>query len=198
MQDRELTPQESMQVIEQMLETTRKRLIRGSGVPSLIWGYTTLFTSLLIYVLARYTWDYRISYLWLLIPILGGSLTWINHRKKKNTETYVRTQIEKFIDIVWFVIGTNMILICIWGYRLPILSLMLILNGMGTAIMGFTCNLKVFKYSSIFGMIVGYIFLARLLPGNTKLLCFGIAFFFMHCLPGHYLCYIERKRQTHA
>lgn len=48
MEEKQLTPQESVQMIEKMLEQTRKRLIRGAGIPSLIWGYVTFATSLLI------------------------------------------------------------------------------------------------------------------------------------------------------
>lgn len=36
MEEKQLTPQESVQMIEKMLEQTRKRLIRGAGIPSLM------------------------------------------------------------------------------------------------------------------------------------------------------------------
>ncbi len=198
MEEKQLTPQESVQMIEKMIEQTRKRLIRGAGVPCLIWGYVTLFTSLLIFFSYPHLGN-KVNNLWMLIPILGGAISLINKWKARN-EVYARTQIDRFIDTTWIVVGLNVMAFSILAYRVPlaILSIVLILVGIATAITGFSYKVTVLKYSSIFGMIVGYLLLIIPMRDGMMVLIFGITFFIMHCLPGHYLCYLERKMLRNA
>ena len=193
MEEKQLTPQESVQMIEKMLEQTRKRLIRGAGIPSLIWGYVTFATSLLILFVYPHI-GYRANYLWMLIPIVGGSLTIICNRKRQK-EAHARTQIDRFIDTTWITIGLNVTALSILAYRFPlaILPLVLILIGIATAITGFSHKVTLLKYSSIFGILVGYMLLVVPMNGKLMVLIFGLTFFLMHCVPRHYLCYLERK-----
>lgn len=198
MDDRQLTPQESVQMIEHMIEQTRKRLIRGAGIPSLIWGYVTFATSILIVFLFPYI-GIRANYLWMLIPIVGGILTFIYVRKRKK-DIGVRTQIDRFVDTTWTIVGLNVAIISMLSYRffLPIIPLVLILVGIATAITGFSYKVTLLKWSSIFGILVGYLLLVIPMSGKLMVLIFGFTFLLMQCVPGHYLCYVERKIMRNA
>lgn len=182
MEERNLTPQESLQVIQNMMEQTQRNVLRHSGVPSLIWGYTTTFISLLVYFLYPYMGN-DVNYFWFGIPVIGSLFTWMLKVKKKK-QHIPTTQMDKFLNVVWIVIGLNVFFLCLMPTH-RILSLVLILIGAATAITAFSVNAKVLKFSSVFGMLVGYLLLMLSISVEQKVLIFAIAFFLMHCVPGH-------------
>ena len=48
MEDKQLNAAESIALISRMIENTRNRMLRNSGRPFLVWGYVTVFTTLLV------------------------------------------------------------------------------------------------------------------------------------------------------
>ena len=55
MNDRVLNEKESLELIAQMIQNTKSRMTRNSGAPFLIWGYTTIIVSLLVWFLLKET-----------------------------------------------------------------------------------------------------------------------------------------------
>ena len=53
MNDRVLNEKESLELIAQMIQNTKSRMTRNSGAPFLIWGYTTIIVSLLVWFLLK-------------------------------------------------------------------------------------------------------------------------------------------------
>lgn len=48
MEDKQLNAAESIALISRMIDNTRNRMVRNSGRPFLVWGYVTVFTTLLV------------------------------------------------------------------------------------------------------------------------------------------------------
>ena len=124
MEDRKLEAAESLELIGRMIENTRSRIVRNSGRPLLAWGYATV--------------DPRWNYLWLLLPVLGWLLMWLT--RGKPTEGEVRTFVDRVIGNVWFVMGSTALFVSLLTLftpmRLPILFIILLIMGMGTAVTG--------------------------------------------------------------
>jgi hypothetical protein len=59
MNDRVLNEKESLELIAQMIQNTKSRMTRNSGAPFLIWGYTTIIVSLLVWFLLKETGNYH-------------------------------------------------------------------------------------------------------------------------------------------
>ena len=49
MEDKVLTEKESLDLISQMIRNTRSRLEDNSGIPFLIWGYTTVIVAVIVH-----------------------------------------------------------------------------------------------------------------------------------------------------
>ena len=64
MNDRVLNEKESLELIAQMIQNTKSRMTRNSGAPFLIWGYTTIIVSLLVWFLLKETGNYHWQWLW--------------------------------------------------------------------------------------------------------------------------------------
>lgn len=195
MDKQELTPQESLKVIEEMIQKSKKRISYNGGMPGLVWGYTTLFTSLLIYLLMP-SMDYRVNFLWFIIPVLGGALYFALRRTQKK-RILVKNHIDRTIDIIWIILGLNALVISLLGSSI-ILSIILILIGIGSSVMAFIADIKVYKVASIISMLAGYYILFAPMEPRNAVLYFGIAFFITQCLPGHYLSHLYKKELRHA
>ena len=55
MEDKKLNEQESLALIAQMIQNSKKGLVVGSGNSFLFWGYLTLAVSIAIFVLLYFT-----------------------------------------------------------------------------------------------------------------------------------------------
>lgn len=185
MEDKQLNEKESLELIAKMIQNTRQKLKKGSGLPFLIWGYVTIATSLLVWYLLETFHDYRAQYLWFLILIVGGLATWIMRRKH---ESGVRTYIDKVLGDVWMVVGFAGFLIsvtAIFYWQLPILFLIVLLMGCGTAITGLVIRFKPIAISGFAGLFLSMACL--FVPGYNQILAFAAVFLVMMVIPGHIL-----------
>ena len=78
MEERKLNEKESLELIAQMIQNTKNRMETNCGMPFLLWGYTTVFTSLLVWLLVTYTQNNNWQYLWFMLPIIGGTGTYLS------------------------------------------------------------------------------------------------------------------------
>ena len=95
MNDRVLNEKESLELIAQMIQNTKSRMTRNSGAPFLIWGYTTIIVSLLVWFLLKETGNYHWQWLWFLLPAISlPSTLWIEHKQPKMIKTYIDRLLE--------------------------------------------------------------------------------------------------------
>ena len=101
MEEKRLDAAESLALIGRMIENTRNDMERNAGRPFLVWGYVTLLTTLLVWGTVVQTGEPRWNLLWLLIPLLGGTLTYFTRGKR--TEGRVHTFVDRVLGSVWLV-----------------------------------------------------------------------------------------------
>jgi len=193
LQDKPLNEQESMELITRMIQNTQRKLERGTGNIMLLWGYATVFTTILVWAMITYVGSHRFGYLWYLIPVIG--ITGLFLRKKRPKE--VRTYVDKVITYIWVVLGgTGFLLstLSIWSFMwtLPILFIVIIIMGMGSTLTGLVIEFK----PSIIGGIIGVLLSAIQVSGlgyDIKMFSFALAFLVMYVIPGHILNYRAKK-----
>ena len=138
MEDKQLNAAESIALISRMIDNTRNRMLRNSGRPFLVWGYVTVFTTLLVMGAVYYFQNPKWNILWMLLPVLGALLMWLT--RDKHTEGKVSTFVDRVINNVWLVMGLTAWFVSMLSLfsqiRLPILFIILLTMGMGTTITG--------------------------------------------------------------
>ena len=138
MEDKQLNAAESIALISRMIDNTRNRMVRNSGRPFLVWGYVTVFTTLLVMGAVYYFQNPKWNILWMLLPVLGALLMWLT--RDKHTEGKVSTFVDRVINNVWLVMGLTAWFVSMLSLfsqiRLPILFIILLTMGMGTTITG--------------------------------------------------------------
>lgn len=163
------------------------------GMPFLLWGYTTVFTSLLVWLLVTYTQNNNWQYLWFMLPIIGGTGTYLSARNQQPT---VKSHLDKVISYIWLVFGTAGFLISLLAmffWKLPILFIILLLMGMGTTLTGLVINYKTVTICGTLGALssIGCLFY----EGFNQVLIFAPVFIFMMIIPGHVLNHAARKQK---
>ena len=91
MEDKKLTPQESMALITKMIEDSKQRIATPDTRVSVMWATLSIVTAVIVGILCLITHDPRYNYIWLAIPIIGYPLNFSMGRKKakRHEKTYV-------------------------------------------------------------------------------------------------------------
>ena len=191
--DKPLNEKESMELIARMIQNTQRRLERGAGVPTLIWGYATILATLTVWVTLTLTSNHNFNYLWFLIPVIGITGMLLRKRQPKGVRTYV----DKVVGYIWLVLGTTGFLLSMLSimsamWNLPILFIIIVIMGIGSVMTGLVTEFKPCVFGGIAGLLMGVLhYLIRDL--NVHFLTFAFAFLVMFIIFGHILNYRAKK-----
>ncbi|MDL2256429.1 hypothetical protein LJC38_07590 [Parabacteroides sp. OttesenSCG-928-K15] len=192
MQDKQLNEKESLELIAQMIRNTRQKMEENSGTMFLIWGYSTVIVTMLVWILLSKTGDYMWQWLWFLLPISGtlGAVFYTKNRKKKPRAV---TYVDKVINYIWLILGITGFLLSMVSIvlRLPILFIIVLIMGIGTTLTGLVVNFRPLTVSGIVGMVLSVAL--PFLEWKMQMPAFALIFLFMMVIPGHYLNYKTKK-----
>ena len=104
MEDRKLNEKESLELITQMIQNTRRNLDAGGGNMFLLWGYVGVVVTL--GVLAAWSLTENTVALWgfWALPVVGWSLSWWFGRKWRK-EQRAKDYTDRVVRQVWQIIG---------------------------------------------------------------------------------------------
>lgn len=194
MEDRKLTEKESLELISQMIRNTQTKMEENSGTMFLIWGYISVFTTMLVWSLLMLTDNYQYQWLWFIIPVGGYLSTWLFYRnriRKPRASTYI----DRVIGYIWLVLGItgfSLSMISIVTYKYPILFIIVLIMGIGTTLTGLVIRFKPLTYAGIFGQLASITLL--FVGWKMQMPIFAIVFVIMMIIPGHVLNATVRKR----
>lgn len=187
LQDKRLNEKESLELIAQMIRNTKMKMKEGSGTMFLIWGYSTVIVTMLVWSLCLYTQDYRYQWLWFLLPISASIMT-IIYKKQEDKKPRVSTYIDRVISYIWWVVGVAgflLSMVSILAYTFPILFVIVLIMGIGTTLTGLIISFRPLIVSGIIGMAASVVL--SFLSWKFQLPLFSLIFLFMMIIPGHYL-----------
>jgi len=91
MDNKKLNEQESLELITQMIQNTKFKMVKYAGTPFLVWGYMTVVTSLLVWYLLKETGNYYWQFLWLLMRLFLTRLLSTARGKSKGWQERILT-----------------------------------------------------------------------------------------------------------
>ena len=197
MEDKQLNAAESIALISRMIDNTRNRMLRNSGRPFLVWGYVTVFTTLLVMGAVYYFQDPKWNILWMLLPVLGALLMWLT--RDKHTEGKVSTFVDRVINNVWLVMGLTAWFVSMLSLfsqiRLkvvlknlkPLLFIILLTMGIGTTITGLIIRFRPATAGGTAAIVLAPVSL--IVSGYWMPALFAAGFVVMMIIPGHILNY---------
>ena len=192
MEERNLTQNESLEIITRMIKETRNNLEKDGGSIYLLWGYVWLFVSLAIYFLLMKTGDYRMQWLWFAIPLIGyPGMIYLLKKEKRGAITFAG----RVIGNIWIVIGVVAALLSLYMFidykAFPILFTMALLINTGVAMSGLLIKFKPIIIAGFLGILLSFVIL--MLNGLDQILIFSLFAVIMLIIPGHILNAASRK-----
>lgn len=192
MEERNLTQNESLEIITRMIKETRNNLEKGGGSIYLLWGYVWLFVSLAIYFLLMKTGDYSMQWLWFAIPLIGyPGMIYLLKKEKRGATTFAG----RVIGNIWVVIGVVAALLSLYMFidykAFPILFTMALLINTGVAMSGLIIKFKPIIVAGFLGILLSFVML--MINGLDQILIFSLFAVIMLIIPGHILNAASRK-----
>ena len=102
-QNSEMTAQESLSLITETLNNSRKEITRRSGKYFLLWGALLTFFSLSVYLLWKITDKDDWNLLWFALPIIGIVLE--RFLRKQDATERVKNDVSRIIGGIWAAFG---------------------------------------------------------------------------------------------
>lgn len=198
MKEQNITPQESMEIITGMIQTTRYRTALSTLKISIMWAVVTIVSAAAVLILLTTTHNPRFNAVWLAIPVLGFPLN-ILILKGARKESYVRTFIDTVRDNVWRVVaylGVGLTVVCAIFNMLytpqawmAMFFYAFIVVGFGAAMQGFIMREKSYTIGGVFSVVCGFVLMAMVLCGMPLLVVwvlplYILCFLLMFVIPG--------------
>lgn len=196
MEDKKLTPQESMALITKMIEDSKQRIATPDTRVSVMWATLSIVTAVIVGILCLITHDPRYNYIWLAIPIIGYPLNFSMGRKK--AKRHEKTYVEYVNDGIWRIVGYITIAltaICLIydaiGYSqiwIAMFYFAFIVVGFAAAMTGVILKEKSYVFGGIFSIVAGLITAVSPLCGTPLFVSWTIplyifCFFMMFIVP---------------
>ena len=102
-QNKEMTAEESLSLITETLNSSRKEITHRSGKYYILWGALLTVFSLIIYLLWKLTDQEAWNNLWFGMPIIGFLLARLMSRK--DSETHVQNDVSRITQGIWSAFG---------------------------------------------------------------------------------------------
>ena len=102
-QNSKMTAEESLSLITETLNNSRKEITRKSGRFFIFWGVLLTFFSLLIYALCKFTDNEAWNWLWFALPAIG--IPSERFLRDKNASENVRNDVSRFVSGIWSTFG---------------------------------------------------------------------------------------------
>ncbi|MHA7130544.1 hypothetical protein [Algoriphagus namhaensis] len=188
--EKELTNQESLELITQMIAKAKKQASGDGGFQLLLWGWAVSLCNFGHYTLLKL--DYAAPYVvWLLlVPIVGVSI-W--HSKRKPRNKGVRTHLDQVLNQMWFMLFLGIILVLAFMGQINFHQnpIILILAAIGVYTTGAMVKVKLIKFGGVFLLVSALV--SFFLPVPEQYLASGIAIVIGYLVPGYSLKKGERE-----
>ena len=135
-QNKELTAQESLRLISESFNKSRKDILRNSAKYFILWGTLLTLTSLAIYLLWHFTGKPQWNFLWFAMPVIGYPFAALIG---KNSIAIPQNEVSKMLGGIWSVFGVFSIMlsaVAVFLVPMHITLVIVIILGLAECISG--------------------------------------------------------------
>ncbi len=166
MEDKKLTPQESMELIASMIQSTKRRVASPDLRISVMWGVLVIITAAAAWILLSTTHNPWFNFVWFAIPVIGipANIILANSRQKKSCTT---TYLDKVSADLWKCVGYIAIALTIacfiaqqCGYPSAWLAMFyyaFIIVGFGATVSGLLLRETSYVFGGLFSILSGFV-----------------------------------------
>jgi len=188
-----LTPQQSLDIIRQMIEQAQGKVQKNS-LYLILWGWVVAGCNFGVYALVRFTdFDYPYS-LWLLV-IPAWIITML-HSRKQDRQAGAQSHLDRINMWLWICAGIAIAPIVIFGYKINynINPLTLNLVAVPTFLTGMIVRFRPLLFGGISLFVLGIV--SFLVDPVTQHLVAGIAIITGYLVPGYLLKSLRERNHV--
>ena len=188
-----MNEKESLELIAQMIQNSKKNLQVGRGNQFILWGWLGAITSLAVMGMLMWTKNPMWNWLWFAIPVIGWPvMMWQLKKEEKPVVTFT----DKVLKAVWMSIGSfGMLGIFLMAIYAKNMMLMLpgacILMAIGVYITGAVLNdqkTKTATLNTLLAIMVASCHIVFMNDGfYSYYITFALGFIGMLVIPGYHL-----------
>lgn len=112
-QNKEMTAQESLAIIAETVNNSRKDIVQRSGKYMLVWGIALTIVSLLVFILWKITGKEAWNYLWFAMPVIGLVPSIL--MKKKEATRLPDNTVSRMLGGIWRAFGVFSVSIAVFA-----------------------------------------------------------------------------------
>ena len=112
-QNKEMTAQESLAIIAETVNNSRKDIVQRSGKYMLVWGIALTIVSLLVFILWKTTGKEAWNYLWFAMPVIGLVPSIL--MKKKEATRLPDNMVSRMLGGIWRAFGVFSVSIAVFA-----------------------------------------------------------------------------------
>lgn len=176
MENSQLTPEKSLEIITSAIKQGQKDFARTSAIPLLVWGFVSFFCALAVWTLWRQSGNPQWNLLWYAMIPVGFLLSWLLTRNRPRSP---KSFISRTISGIWILYGCIAIgtaVIYFFFPKAPITTLIIFLLGTCTAITGVLFKNVFISASGLLTSLIGtqVLYLLNTQADETLILAFSI------------------------
>lgn len=157
MEEKQLSPEQSLALITEMISKTRQHLSDNS-IYFLVWGWLTFIAFIAQFVL-KHIIKYEKHYLVWLVVIIGIIFS-IFQGRKENKQPYASTYIDDSMKFVWAGMAVSFFVLSLifskmgWGFS--VYPFFMLLYGLGTFVSGKILRFRPLEIGGILAWVLAY------------------------------------------
>lgn len=136
MSNKELTKDESLELIANMIGQAKRNVAKGGSFYFLLWGWVVMCANLGHYLIEKFDW-YDYPYIVWLLTIPAGIISMV-YGAKQDRDAKVKSHLDRLYSMIWLAvfIGVLIILFFMKDVNYNINAIILSFAGIGTFISG--------------------------------------------------------------
>ena len=189
--EKQLTPQQSLDVITSMIQQAKGNMQKNSFY-FLLWGWTIVIANVGVYLLIKFT-DVANPYMMFLITIVSAIISMIQGIRQ-GKQAVVSTHLDSIYKWLWIGLGVNCFIFWFFGARIgwQLSAVIITMCAVPTLLSGVLLKFK----PLIFGGVIFWVFgaLIFITENENQFLLAAIAIALGYLVPG----YMLRNSDKHA
>ena len=185
--EKQLSPQESLDLIQSMINKT-KNVVADDSFYFLLWGWLVFACCLIQFYLKVYLQFPQHYYVWFLMPV-GGIISGV-YGARQAKKTHVKSFVDESLDYLWIALGLAfMVLVAVniisgkaWETAF---TYYILLYGIGTFITGRLLRFKPLVIGGLFNFVIAAVSVK--FSYEYQLLVGALAILTSYIIPGHLL-----------
>jgi len=180
MEEKNITEQESLAIIQQMISKSKKQLTDRSKY-FMIWGFAVFICAIIQYFLLI-NLQTNTQRVWLSMPILAVLQLFMSIQDRKREK--VTTHNTAAIGSLWLALGVGFFVLAFLSFRvsLPMFPLLILFYGIGTFITGRIIQFKPLIYGGAICFLLSI--LITYIDGPEQLLVLAFSVLVSYIIPG--------------